>query len=296
MMATILAAIPMPPVNLAMPKTAETVFNIFIFIPLGVFLALAIRHLVQGRGPVLLYCILGGALAATFEPIVDVLGLVFMKEHGATGTFTILGRTMPLYICFVYPWYVGGLGYLCYRLFQRGITAKGLLTLWALIGVVDVGLETPGILLHTYLYYGHQPFDIWGFPLWWGFVNPVMPMLAGALIYKTKPHLPGWRLAAVILFIPIADGVANAAAGFPMWIALNQTDVSYVWTYLAGFITLGLSLLCVWLLSLAVARPSTDLADETLWHKLAAVFGVDRAELPPEHSTPHLGEPVGSAR
>ena len=43
-------------------------------------------------------------------------------------------------------------------------------------------------------------------------------------------------------FIPMADGVANAAAGFPMWIALNQTDVAYVWTYLAAFITLGLSL------------------------------------------------------
>jgi hypothetical protein len=284
MLSTILAAIPQPPTHLEMPKTAETVFNIFIFIPLGVFLALAIRHLVQGKGPVLLYCVLGGALAATFEPIVDVLGLVYLKEENALGTFTILDRTMPLYICFVYPWYVGGLGYLCYRLFQRGITTKGLFAMWGVIAVVDVLLESPGIVLDTYLYYGKQPFDIWGFPLWWGFVNPVMPMLAGALIYRVKPHLPGWKLAAVILFIPMADGVANAAAGFPMWIALNQTDVSYVWTYLAGFITLGLSLLCVWLISLAVARPVADLSDETLSRKLNAVLGRQARE------------PVGSAR
>jgi hypothetical protein len=294
MLNTILAAIPMPPTQLTMPKTAETVFNVFIFIPLGAFVALAIRHLVQGKGPVLLYCILGGALAATFEPIVDVLGLVFMKEHGALGTFTILGRTMPLYICFVYPWYVGGLGYLCYRLFRRGVTTADMLWLWAVIGVVDVFLETPGILLHTYLYYGHQPFNIWGFPLWWGFVNPVMPMLAGALIYKTKPHLQGWRLAAVILFIPMADGVANAAAGFPMWIALNQPDVSYVWTYLAGFITLGLSLLCVWLISLAVARPASDLAEETLFQKLKATASRPASYL--DADTRHVPEPVGSAR
>jgi hypothetical protein len=264
MLSTILAAIPQPPTNLEMPKTAETVFNIFIFIPLGAFFALAIRHLVRGKGPVLLYCILGGALAATFEPIVDVLGLVYMKERNALGTFTVLDRTMPLYICFVYPWYVGGLGYLCFRLFQRGMSTSRLFALWAVIGVVDVALETPGIILHTYLYYGKQPFDIWGFPLWWGFVNPVMPMLAGALILKAKPHLTGAKLAAIILFIPMADGVANAAAGFPMFIALNQSDVSYVWTYLAGFITLGLSLLCVWLISLAVARPVEDLPDPTL--------------------------------
>jgi hypothetical protein len=272
MLSTILAAIPQPPTHLEMPKTAETVFNVFIFIPLGVFLALAIRHLVQGKGPVLLYCILGGALAATFEPIVDVLGLVYLKENNALGTFTVLDRTMPLYICFVYPWYVGGLGYGVYRVFQRGITTRGLFAMWAIIGVVDVALESPGIVLNTYLYYGKQPFDIWGFPLWWGFVNPVMPMLAGALIYKVKPHLRGWQLALIIAFIPMADGVANAAAGFPMWIALNQTDVSYVWTYLAGFITLGLSLLCVWLISLAVARPADDLPDETSLDKLKAVF------------------------
>jgi hypothetical protein len=248
------AAIPQPPVNLEMPDTAETLFNIGIFIPLGIALAVGVRHLLSGRGPLLLYCIAGGAFAALFEPIVDVLGLVYMKERGAFGTFTVLDRTMPLYICFVYPWYVGGLGYFAYRTFARGVTMKALFGLWAVIGVVDVALETPGILAHTYLYYGKQPFDIWGFPLWWGFVNPVMPMIAGALIYKLKPHLTGWKLLAVIPCIPIADGVANAAAGWPTWVALNQTDVSYVWTYLASLVTLGLSLFCVWIVGLVVAR------------------------------------------
>jgi hypothetical protein len=146
---------------------------------------------------------------------------------------------------------------------QRGVSTRTLFALWAATGVADVLEETPGILAHTYLYYGKQPFDIWGFPLWWGFVNPVMPILAGALIYKAKPHLTGWKLATIIAFIPMADGIANAATGFPMWIALNQTDVSYVWTYLAATITLALALLVVWLVSLAVARPSRELADDT---------------------------------
>ena len=44
--------------------------------------------------------------------------------------------------------------------------------------------------------------------------------------------------------IPMADGIANGAAAWPMWIALNQTDVSYVWTYLAALVTLGLALFC----------------------------------------------------
>src|SRR6516164_5661108 len=164
MVTTVLATIPQPPVDALMPKTAETIFNVFIFIPLGIGLALALRKLFKGQGPLLLYCILGGALAACFEPMVDVLGLVYLKEHGALGTFTILDRTMPLYICFVYPWYVGGLGYLAYRLFQHGVTMKNLFALWALDCVVDILLETPGIIAGTYLYYGHQPLNPWGFP------------------------------------------------------------------------------------------------------------------------------------
>lgn len=256
-MLDLIAAIPQPPVDDKMPQTAEMIFNIFIFIPLGIALAIAVRHLIKGKGPLLIYCIIGGALAATFEPIVDVLGLVYLKEVDATGTFTILDRTMPLYICFVYPWYVGGLGYLAYRMYEYGVTTRLLFVLWAADAVIDVFLESPGILAGTYLYYGNQPFDIWGFPLWWAFVNPVMPMLAGAMIYKLRPHLTGWKLAAVIPIIPMADGIANAATAWPMWISLNQTDVSYVWTYLASFATLGLALYCVWIISLVVAVPES---------------------------------------
>jgi hypothetical protein len=274
MVTMFLATIPQPPVDALMPKTAETIFNVFIFIPLGIALALALRKLFKGQGPLLLYCILGGALAASFEPVVDVLGLVFLKERGALGTFTILDRTMPLYICFVYPWYVGGLGYLAYKLFKRGVTMRDLFLLWASDFLVDVLLESPGILAGTYLYYGHQPFNIWGFPLWWGFVNPVMPMLAGALIFHIRPHLnTPWKLPAVIACIPMADGIANGATAGPMWAALNQEDVSYIWTYLASFVTLGLALFSVWIIGLSVVGRG-ELADpesETLWRKLKAI-------------------------
>jgi hypothetical protein len=271
-MGSVLGAIALPPTGDAMPKTAETIFNIFIFIPLGIALAIAVRQLLSGKGPLLLYCIIGGAFAATFEPIVDVLGLVFLKEHHALGTFTILGRTMPLYICFVYPWYVGGLAYLAYRLFSVGISRRNMFALWLVVGVVDIGLELPGILAHTYLYYGKQPFDIFGFPLWWAVINPVMPMLAGAFLYKILPELRSrWAMLAIIPLVPMADGIANAATGFPMWIALNQTHQSYVWTYIAFFITLGLALFCVWILSLAVARPAEEVAGVSLWSTLKKV-------------------------
>ena len=276
-MSSLLAAIPQPPIQDLMPKTAEAVFDVFIFIPLAIALVIAARQIARGQGPLLLFCVAGGALAAFWEPIVDVLGLAFMKEHGATHTFTVLGRTMPLYICFVYPWYVGAVGYVTYRVFERGVTMRGLFALWALVGLVDVGMEAPGILTHTYLYYGHQPLDPYGFPFWWAFVNPIMPMTAGALILKLRPHLDSvWKLVVVVAVIPMSDGIANAASGFPMWIALNQTNVSYVWTYLAALITLGLCLVCVWIVGLAVARPAEELAADALERRLSAFLQARR--------------------
>jgi hypothetical protein len=251
------ATIPQPPVDAEMPKTAETIFNIFIFIPLGLMIGFAIREIRKNNNPVLLYCILGGAFAALMEPIVDVLGLVYLRENNALGTFTVLDRTMPLYICFVYPWYVGGLGYFAYRLFQQGVTTKTLFQLWALDCVVDICLESPGILMDTYGYYGQQPLNPWGFPIWWGFVNPVMPMVAGALIYAVRPRVSGFRLLAIIPLIPMADGLANGACAWPMWVALNQDDVSMWVTYGACAATLGLCLYAVWLISLFVAKPAT---------------------------------------
>ncbi len=287
MVTTILGAIPQPPTDEVMPQTAETFFNLFIFAPLAIALVLAVRHIVKGKGPVLLYCLFGGLLAATFEPIVDVLGLVYLKEEGALGTFTVLDRTMPLYICFVYPWYVGGLGYLAYRLFSRGITTRDLFMLWGIDFTINAALESPGIIADTYGYYGHQPFNFWGWPLWWGFVNPIMPMLAGALIYKLKPHLDNpWKLLAVIPLVPMADGIANGAAAWPMWATLNQENVPHVFTYAAALATLGLCALVVWMISLAVARPVEEVGNQHVLVKIRSLF---RAEKPAPSSPPVPG-------
>jgi hypothetical protein len=156
---------------------------------------------------------------------------------------------------FVYSWFVGGQAYLFYRLFGRGITRRQLFQLWGLVFLVNICLETPGIATNVYTYYGKQPFDLWGFPLWWGFVNPLMPMIAATLIFKLKPYLTAIPLAiATILIIPCSDGVANAFAAWPVIAALN-TNVGYVGTWIGGFLTLGLAAFLVWIIGLLVARP-----------------------------------------
>jgi hypothetical protein len=281
MLTDLLATVPQPPIDARIPKSAESIFNVFLFIPVAIGLVVAAANIARGKGPLLLYCLIGGLLSAVWEPIVDVLGLCYIKEQGAMHVFSVLGRSMPLYICFVYTWYVGGLAYFTSTIFQCGVTMRGLLKLWALIGVVDIVMETPGIVLGAYVYYGQQPMNYWGFPMWWALVNPLMPMIGGALIYKLKPRLTdARRLLAVIALVPMGDGLANAASGFPMWAALNQTDVSLLWTHLAVVPTLGLALLSVWVIGLAISRPTKELGDLTLSRNLTVHFRRTRAQAP----------------
>jgi hypothetical protein len=240
------------------------VFSIAQFVVFGVMVFFAVRELVQGRGPIFLCCLIGGWIAVIWEPIVDVLGQCWLPSRGQHWeAFTLLNRHIPLMMPFVYSWFVGGQGYLFYRIFEHGIDRRRLFGLYGLVLLVNIALESPGILSNVYTYYGKQPMDIWGFPLWWGIVNPLMPMIAGAAIYKLKPLLTTPQLvAAVIAIIPCADGIANAAAAWPVIAALN-TNVGYAGTWVASFITLGLGLSITWIVSLLVARPRTAPATAT---------------------------------
>jgi hypothetical protein len=264
-MTQLLAAIPNPPFNFK-ASSAQDVFSVAQFVVCGAMFLFAFRELRRGKGPIFLWCLLGGFIAVIWEPIVDVLGQCWLPSRGQHWeAFTLLNRHIPLMMPFVYSWFVGGQAYLFYRLFERGIDRRRLFQLWGIVFVVNVALESPGIIADVYTYYGKQPMNLWGWPLWWGFINPLMPMIAGAMIYKLKPHLASaWSLAAaVILTIPMADGIANAAAGWPVIAALN-TDVGYVGTWIASFVTLGLALFVVWILGLLVARPVEVAAPATV--------------------------------
>ena len=251
-----LAALPQPPIHAVMPKTAQALFTAFIFAPLGAMLVYAVRRAARDRDPLMLLCIAGGALAIAFEPIVDVLGLCYFPRTNQWVAFEVFGRAIPLFIVFVYPWFVGGQGYIAYRVFAKGTDRRGVFGLWTAFAIANVFLESPGIIAHVYSYYGKQPLNPWGFPLWWAFVNPVMPLVLGALVFKLRPHLgAGWGLLAIIPLVPIADGIANGATAWPVWVTLN-TNLSVVWTTLAALASLGLALYVAWIISVAVATPA----------------------------------------
>jgi hypothetical protein len=254
------STLPQPPTHLQMPKAAETVFTIGGAVPLVIVLLIALRQLRAGR-PLLLCCLFGGLAASLFEPFVDVLGMVYLTEHGSIHTFTLLGRTMPLFVPVIYPWYIGGFAYLTAQALQRGVTRRQFLGLWAVFVLTNFALEAPGLLTGVYTYYGKQPFNLWGHPMWWGAANAFTAIAGGAAVFGFTKLFPagGWATVGVIPLIFIAEGLSNAGTGFPMYAMLHDNR-GWGWEYPAALLTVGLIVYCVWLIGTVAQRvaPAQD--------------------------------------
>lgn len=257
-----LSSIPQPPDGLVMNATGQTIFTIGVTIPWIILLVLAIRYLVRDRSPVLMLFLAGGAICILMEPVVDVLGMCFFPRENQWVGVETFGRPIPIFMWPVYSWFVGGQAYLFWRLFQRGMNRSQLWKLWLVVMGVNVVLESPGILMDVYTYYGPQPFNLWGLPLWWPPVNASMPIVAAFLIHKMTPHLTGARALAVIPFLPMADGLTNGALAWPVWTALN-TQIGFWATYPAAVATFGLAALAVWVMTKGLPAAETAPAPVT---------------------------------
>jgi hypothetical protein len=102
--------------------------------------------------------------------------------------------------------------------------------------------------MNVYTYYGPQPFNLWGLPLWWLAANATMPIVAAYVVHKLYPDLTGAKVLLIILLVPMADGATNGAISWPVFTALN-TQLGFWATYPAAIATFGLAALLIWTLT-----------------------------------------------
>jgi hypothetical protein len=240
-----LSPIAQPPSGIHMSAVGQTIFTIAVTIPWVVLFFVAVRMWRRDHTPVPLLFMLGGALCILFEPVVDVLGMCWFPRINQWVGLEVFGRPIPLFMWPVYSWFVGGQAFLFWRAFQRGMTRDRLWRWWLILMGINVALESPGILMHVYRYYGAQPLNPWGLPLWWLAVNATMPIVAAFIVHKLFTHLTGARLLLIVALVPMADGATNGAIAWPVWTALN-TRLGFWATYPAAFAVFGLAALLVW--------------------------------------------------
>ena len=159
--------IPGAPVDMTVNSTNHLIFTIIIAVPTVIVVVLAVRAMVRDRNflwPVLL---LGGVIGILVEPILDYMGGVWWPKQGSLQAFTALGVNIPWFVVLVYPWILGWEAYYSYRVFSEGATRRRLWNLVGLCSLIDIAIETIGIRgLGAYAYFGTQPLNPWGLPLW----------------------------------------------------------------------------------------------------------------------------------
>jgi hypothetical protein len=226
---------------MAMPQLPQLVFLVANTLICALAFAYAERQRRRTGSAVGFLLLLAGAATVINEPVVDVLGLCWFAKQGSIGLFSAWGVTIPAFMLPVYCWYVGGQSLYAYGAMQEGITANRLYRLYGIFALVNVALELPGLNMGIYAYYGKQPFEVLGFPLWWPICNALMPIVMAALVHVLLPLLRGMNRLLIILLGPMAAGMTNGAIGIPVWVALNSSAPAWV-GYCAALVSLVLGL------------------------------------------------------
>jgi hypothetical protein len=228
------------PTQLVMPHTAQIVYtSIWATVVLG-FVVYAVIELVRRRGPLLLILLAGGAIAYFNEPIDDLLGLVWHPRPGQWVLFDTFGP-VPLWGVFVYIALFGGIPYLMYGAFQKGVTPK---QIWLWIGVfwvADIAVEIPAIASGMYTYYGDPPMKVLGLPLYWFAINIGGPIETAVLLLAFGRTFVGWKRLALLPIPMVLDAAGSVGLGWPIFSALHAQS-NMIIKYVAAFSTLGMAL------------------------------------------------------
>lgn len=240
---------PDPPVNMAMSPLYPYVLALSIVIFLAA-LAYAVIDMRRTARVLPLLVLAGAAIASFQECIYDVAVLVWWADVDTVPMYRLFNRSVPLWMIFAYPWFIGGMGYWAYSQFQRGMGSARLWKLYFFGWFANLLLEVPALQIgNIYTYYGEQPFKILGFPMWMAMTNTLMPIFVGALLHVFDDVLRGPRTLFVLILVPAGTASAEISSGWPIWLALNSGQGLWL-TQLATFVTLGVSISLVYLVSL----------------------------------------------
>ena len=233
----VLAAVPTPPLALRMPHGWEQLYTTACLLAFAVMSVNAARLWRKGRDPLPLVLIAAGALCVFIEPMVDVLGACWYPRGSGLQLFELMGRPIPFLVLPGYTFFMGGLTVIALHVLQtRG--PRGLLRLYPLMILLELPFEIVANHTGVYTYYGQQPLRIASFPIWWLFVNTMVPVVAAVLLRPLRPWLTGVRALFVLPLLPAVDAGVNAAFAWPTWTVLSS-DVPGAVTQLAGLCTCG---------------------------------------------------------
>lgn len=204
-------------------------------------------------------CLAGGLATSIQEPMWDHLGHLRWAE-ALPDAFHNFGLDVPVLIPPCYMLFFGLEVYFVYTLLNMGIARRDLFLLFVACGVTDAIMETPGLLMGIYEYYGNagpQPFDFGNkFPFYWAIINSSGFMAGGIMCHYIYPKLKGkgWKELLIIPVPPIGMMIGYSFTAWPVFLAINANmSVELQWILggggcilgAIGFLYLAAELVCV---------------------------------------------------
>lgn len=215
-------------------------FFLFFAGGLAVLVALpyAFHRGLRLRNWIPLLVIASGFVTSMVEPMLDFLGHLRWADDLPTA-FSNFGLDVPWLIPFCYATFYGVEAYFFYLVFNHGVTKKQVMALFPIGIVSDAIMETVGLNLNVYEYYGFQPFELFKFPYWWGFINGAGFMTVGFFAWYLAPKLRGINKLALLLVGPAGMMAVYFMAGWPHILAHNSTLPLWVRTVAALMMMAG---------------------------------------------------------
>lgn len=198
----------------------------------------AIRAAVRSRNYIPLIVMGSGLICSQLEPMLDLLGHLHWAKS-LTPAFTNFGITVPALIPLCYVAFLGLEAYFCYFVIRNGAHVQHFIMLLAMGIMTDALMETIGINLGVYEYYGVQPFKFLNFPYWWGFINGGSFVTVGAILAFAVPRLKGAQKLWLLLVAPMGMMFTYFGVGWVHILAHNST-MSTALRWLAALVMMGL--------------------------------------------------------
>jgi len=233
--------IPPAPVTMVMPPIYGTMV-LATFVVLAVVLVWIAAESRRLKSFLPLFILIGGAAACVTECLWDVLDCNWYPQIGPEPLYRMFNISVPLWILPGYALYIGAQGYWVYNQIASGrLTVRKFWLFYLFAWVSDVILEMPNIQLSVYAYYGPQPFDFFGFPLWQAMGNAMAPVFIGAIVYYWRDVFTRFGGLPSVIVPAVAMVAALSAIGWPIWLGLHA-GLGYAATYPAGVFSFLLSL------------------------------------------------------
>jgi len=247
--------IPKPPVDELVPHGPVVLFGLFNLAMLVAAFGYLAWATWRTRSALPLAFLAGGCLGGLVEPIFDGNIHVMFAQQGQPPNWYFYNVG--------YPWFevpgnglMGAPMYWLYVRFRRGISTRGLWGYFLGFYLFDVVWEIPGTAIGSYLYYGPQPFVLFGFPVWIGMMCGLGLPLAGYLAYVLSGALSGIRLWVMIAILTPVTIYGCEVIAWPMWITLNGAQSVSV-TSLMAVLSLAFTLSAYYCMTQVYAKSRT---------------------------------------